>query len=188
MRHKTRWGAAAVAAVGALAATTAISIASGDAAVPTVRVRLTPSSPQLAACMPRADVDVKVKLTTDTTGFDSFLVDAEGLPASTAFTVFLLEDAASPFGAAEYIGDVTSNARGKAHNEFRLIVQEAFSSTLVGGTRVRVDLNRIGMWFADPAADDFCLGAGSPVTPFDGDNAAGVQAFNSLNGTPLPPP
>ena len=86
--------------------------------------------------MPRADVDVTVKLTTDTVGFDSFRIDAEGLPASTAFTVFLLEDAVTPFGAAEYIGDITTNAKGKAHNEFRLIVQEAFSSTLVGGTRV----------------------------------------------------
>jgi len=26
------------------------------------------------------------------------------------------------------------------------------------------------------------------VTPFDGDNEAGVQAFNSANTTPLPPP
>jgi hypothetical protein len=84
--------------------------------------------------MPRADVDVTVKLTTDTVGFDSFRIDAEGLPASTAFTVFLLEDAVTPFGAAEYIGDITTNAKGKAHNEFHLIVQEAFSSTLVGGT------------------------------------------------------
>jgi hypothetical protein len=32
----------------------------------------------------------------------------------------------------------------------------AFSSTIVDGERVRVDLNRVGMWFADPADDDFC--------------------------------
>jgi hypothetical protein len=75
-----------------------------------------------------------------------------------------------------------------ADNTFRLIVQEAFASTLVKGTRVRVDLNQVGAWFADPAADDFCLGPGSPVTPFDGDNEAGVQAFNSAHTTPLPPP
>ncbi len=28
---------------------------------------------------------------------------------------------------------------------------------------------------------DFCLGPSSPVTPFDGDAEAGVQAFNSAN-------
>jgi hypothetical protein len=188
VRTKTRWGAVTVAAVAAVAATTALSVTAGDASAPAVHVPLAPSSDQLAACMPRADVDVSVKLTTDTVGFDSFRIDAEGLPASTAFTVFLLEDAVTPFGAAEYIGDITTNAKGKAHNEFRLIVQEAFSSTLVGGSRVRVDLNQIGMWFADPADDDFCLGVGSPITPFDGDNAAGVQAFNSRNGPALPAP
>ena len=69
-----------------------------------------------------------------------------------------------------------------------LIVDEAFSSTLVNGQRVRVDLNRVGIWFADPADDDFCLGPGSrPVTPFDGDNEAGVQAFNSANAARCPP-
>ena len=71
----------------------------------------------------------------------------------------------------------------QGHAEFRLIVQEAFSSTIVDGKRVRVDLNRVGMWFADPKDDEFCL-PGSGATPFDGDNEAGVQAFNSLNAAP----
>ncbi len=53
---------------------------------------------------------------------------------------------------------------------------------------MRVDLNRVGVWFADPLDDDFCLGPNSPVTPFDGDNEAGVQAFNSANAEPLPAP
>ena len=57
---------------------------------------------------------------------------------------------------------------------------------ILPGKRVRVDLNRLGVWFADPADDDFCLGKNSPVTPFDGDDEAGVQAFNSRNAAPLP--
>ena len=46
------------------------------------------------------------------------------------------------------------------------------------------------MWFADPADDDFCAAAPGihGVTPFDGDNEAGVQAFNSANTQPLPAP
>lgn len=67
-------------------------------------------------------------------------------------------------------------------------MQEAFSSTPVNGQRVRVDVNRVGMWFADPKDDDFCLGPNSQVTPFDGDNEAGVQVFNSANAAPLPAP
>jgi hypothetical protein len=35
----------------------------------------------------------------------------------------------------------------------------AFSSRLVNGKRMRVELNRVGMWFADPADDDFCAAA-----------------------------
>jgi hypothetical protein len=104
------------------------------------------------------------------------------------YTVFLLELAGSPFGAAEYIGDLSTNDEGNGHAEFHLIVQEAFSSTLVNANRVRVDLNRVGMWFADPKDDDFCLGPNSPLTPFDADNEAGVQAFNSANADLLPAP
>lgn len=181
--------AAGILAAGGVAAASGngASSASGDNS-DEVHLHLTPSSPELAACMPHAQVHVEVSLETDRIGFDSFQVDASGLPPNTDFTVFLLELAKTPFGAAEYIGDITSDENGHATNEFHLIVQEAFSSTLVNGQRVRVDLNQVGMWFADPAADDFCLGPNSPVTPFDGDNEAGVQAFNSANTTPLPAP
>jgi len=153
-----------------------------------VELNLTPSSAQLAACMPDARVDVTVRLTTDLRGFDVFHVQGTGLPPNTTFTVFLIEQAGPPFGAAEYIGDFTSDDQGMADNTFRLIVAEAFASTLVDGHRVRVDLNQVGAWFADPTGDDFCLGPDSPVTPFDGDNEAGVQAFNSANADPLPAP
>src|SRR4051794_29013642 len=56
-----------------------------------VHLNLTPSSAQLADCMPHAKVKIEVNLTTDRVGFDSFEVNAWGLPANTAFTVFLLE-------------------------------------------------------------------------------------------------
>jgi hypothetical protein len=179
----------ATAAVSSSAAPSDSATSTTSAAVPTVNLHLTPSSPELAKCMPNAQVDIKVRLTTDTVGFDKFQISAKKLPADTAFTVFLLQQADSPFGAAEYIGDIFTDKKGNANNEFRLIVQEAFSSNLLNGQRVRTDLNQVGMWFADPAGDDFCFGKGKgAVTPFDGDNEAGVQAFNSLHTTPLPAP
>ena len=188
--------AAALAATAALAGSAvaassdhASSHPRNAAAVPSQKLELTASSAQLAACMPHADVDVTVKLTTDDIGFDTFQVKATGLAPNRSYTVFLLEKAESDFGAAEYIGDITSDATGAARNSFKLIVQEAFSSQLVNGSRVRVDLNRVGMWFADPKDDDFCLGRNQgAVTPFDGDDEAGVQAFNSLHAAPLPAP
>ena len=189
MKRAARTLAVAGALGSALVAAPAVGAATNAPAAPVIYRQLSPSSPQLARCMPNARVSVAVYLTTDTRGFDSFRIAASGLRRNTPFTVFLLQNAAGPnFGAAEYIGDFTTNANGTAINTFQLIVQEAFSSTIVNGRRVRVDLNRIGAWFADPKGDDFCLGPRSPVTPFDGDNAAGVQAFNSRNAPPLPAP
>ena len=188
MQRKIALGLASAALLAGAGVVAAVPGGASAAAAETVRLAMTPSSDQLAACMPGAKVTVKVQLRTDAVGFDTFHVSAEHLPPNRSFTVFLLEQAGSPFGAAEYIGDVSTNSAGKGSNTFKLIVQEAFSSTLVNGQRVRVDLNRVGMWFADPAEDDFCLGANSPVTPFDGDNEAGVQAFNSANAEPLPAP
>ena len=198
MRIRTRW-AAGILAAGAIvagaftgasaSATPAPAAAATTYVAPSVSLKLSPSSAQLAACMPKAKVNIKVDLTTDVVGYDAFNIKATGLPAKRSFTVFLLEKAASPFGAAEYIGDITTDQWGNATNQFRLIVQEAFSSTIVNGKRVRVDLNQVGMWFAEPAGDDFCLGEGKgPITPFDGDDSAGTQAFNSLGAKPLPAP
>jgi hypothetical protein len=181
--------------VGALAVTTAVALGAGHetnvahrAKAKQLEIPLTPSSAQLAACMPGAQLHVKVGHTTEERGFDTFDIAARNLPPDRDYTIFLLQQAGSPFGAAQYIGDVRTDADGNGHTKLRLIVEEAFSSTLVNGSRQRVDLNRIGVWFADPLADDFCLGANSPVTPFDGDNAAGVQAFNSANADALPAP
>ncbi|GAA4252174.1 hypothetical protein GCM10022255_047650 [Dactylosporangium darangshiense] len=152
-----------------------------------VRFKLAPSNDKLAKCMPKVKVDVAVALETDAKGFDVLDVKMSGAPASTSFTVFLLEVPGAPFGAAEYIGDVNTDKYGNGKTELRLIVEEAFSSTIVGKERVRKELNHMGMWFADPKDDDFCLGADSPVTPFDGDNEAGVQAFNSAPSLPKAP-
>ena len=138
--------------------------------------------------MPGSRLAVRVSLTTDQRGFDRFEIAGRHLPPNRDFTIFLLEQAGSPFGAAQYIGDFSTDAYGNTYNNLKLIVGEAFASTIVNGTRTRVDLNRIGVWFADPVDDDFCLGAMSPTTPFDGDNSAGVQAFNSANAQPLPAP
>ena len=153
---------------------------------------LVPSSPAIAACFPDLEATVKVDLETEARGRDEFKITVKGAPANEELTVFLLETPAAPFGAAEYIGDVITNSQGRGRNEFELIVQEAFSSTLVGDARVRKELNHVGIWFADPAADDVCFGpGGGNVTPFDGDNEASVQIMNSANslpGAPLPLP
>jgi hypothetical protein len=164
-------GQPAVGAAGAAGATGA------DAAAATASLRLHPSSGDLDECFPHARAQVNVNLTTDQIGKDTFDIRAWGLKHKTDYTVFLLQKAASPFGAAEYIGDFTTNRYGRAHNTFQLIVEEAFAFN--NETGVRKELNSVGFWFADPKDDNGCLGAASPVTQFDGDASAGVQMMNS---------
>jgi len=150
---------------------------SATAAAKTISLRLRPSSPELAACFPNARSRVRVALTTDAIGKDTFWIRASGLKRRTAYTVFLIQKAGTPFGAVEYIGDITTNRYGHARNRFSLIVEEAFAFN--NETQVRKELNSVGFWFADPKDDNGCLGAGSPVTQFDGDASAGVQMMNS---------
>jgi hypothetical protein len=87
--------------------------------------------------------------------------------------VFLLEKAGNPFGAAEYIGDFTTDQYGNATNTYQLIVEETFAFSNETGSRT--DLNSVEMWFADETSDDACLGANSSVTGFDGDGKVGAQ-------------
>jgi hypothetical protein len=157
--------------------TEASSTVAQKAAPGWAKLDLKPSSPALKDCFPHAGAKVTVKLTADEVGSDRFQIRARGLQPRTPYTVFLLEKAGSPFGAAEYIGDFTTNRHGRADNTYNLIVEEAFAFN--NETRDRTDLNSVGVWFADPADDDDCLGSGSPVTGFDGDAAAGVQMLNS---------
>ncbi len=157
--------------------TSLASAASASTAPARAKLRLQTSSPALDACFPHAWAKVKVDLTTDDVGKDRFRIKARGLRPDTAFTVFLIEKAGAPFGAVEYIGDFTTNHRGRASNTFDLIVEEAFAFD--NETQERTDLNSVGFWFADEKDDDDCLGAASPVTGFDGDGAAGVQMMNS---------
>jgi hypothetical protein len=153
-----------------------------------VRFQMAFTSEDIARCMPNATVDVTVKLQDDEKGRDVLLVNGSGLRPDTEFTTFLVEKPEDPFGAVEYLGDFEADENGDAHAELRAIVEEAFASTLVNGKRARVDLNHVGMWFADPAGDDFCFGInGGKTTPFDGDGTAGVQAFNTANILPANP-
>jgi hypothetical protein len=120
---------------------------------------------------------------------DTLDLNAQGLSPNTEFTVFLTESAIS-VGAVQYIGDFTTNSAGRGSMRVNTIVDDAFSSTVVNGARVRSELNHIVMWFADPNADNACFAPQTgPITPFDGDGQAGAAALSSKNflpGAPLP--
>lgn len=156
---------------------------------------LVPASAAIANCLPNATADVTVFPKSDALGVDTLDLKASGLPANTDFVVFLTEHPAAgtpAFGAVQYLADFTTNASGIGAVRVNAIINEAFSSTLVGSPaiRVRKELNHMTIWFADPTGDDVCFGlGGGPTTPFDGDGVAGASVLSSNNflpGAPLP--
>lgn len=156
-------------------------------ALTTISFRLVPASGAVAACLPNAKADVAVLHKEDTLGVDTLQLDARGLPADTDFAVFLTSaDALTspPFGAAEYIGDFTTNAAGIGSLKVDAIVAEAFVSTVVSSTRVPADLDHLVFWFADPDQAKAACGL-TTITPFDGDGQAGPAAMSSQGETGL---
>jgi hypothetical protein len=67
---------------------------------------------------------------------------------------------------AEHIGDFSTNKEGNGHNTFKLIVQEAFSSTLINGACAWTSTGSASgsptLWTTTSA-----WAPNSPVTPFD---------------------
>ena len=152
------------------------------------RFPLAAPSDTIARCLPRLAASVAVLPKEDSRGVDTLDIKAEGLPPATTFAVFLTELPQSPFGAAEYVGDFTSNAAGRGSLRIDTVIEDAFSSTVVDGQRVRQNLNHIVIWFADPSADDFCFAPGTgPTTPFDGDGQAGGTVLSSKDFLPQAP-
>ena len=81
-----------------------------------VRLDLTPSSPQLAACMPGSRLAVRVSLTTDQRGFDRFEIAGRHLPPNRDFTIFLLEQAGSRKSFATVSMDFLYPWKTKTHS------------------------------------------------------------------------
>jgi hypothetical protein len=155
-----------------------------------IQFDLVPVDDNIANCFPDATARVKVFQTADQDGIDTFTITAKHLRPNTEFAVFLTELPVAPFGAVQYLADFTTNANGKGSVEVNAIIEEAFSSQVVAGQRVRKELNHVVFWFADPvdAADCFAP-ANAPITPFDGDGVAGpavLSSKNALPGAPLP--
>jgi hypothetical protein len=152
------------------------------------RFNLVPASDAIANCesMPNPAATVTVFPREDIRGVDTLDLHADGLRPNTTFAVFLTELPVPPFGAVQYIGDFTTNAKGRGSVRVDAIINEAFAFNNITG--VRTDLNHIVFWFADPNDDEDCV-PGSAPGHFDGDGKSGVAAMSSKNflpGAPLP--
>ena len=107
-------------------------------------------------------------------------VEVFGLPANTDFTLFVINTPNAPFTPAWYQGDITTGARGEGVANLTGIFSVETFILNPGSPAVPVELDHLGIWFADPA-DAVKAGCPGNVTPFDGDHNAGIQVLNTSN-------
>jgi hypothetical protein len=105
-------------------------------------------------------------------------VEVFNLPPKTDFTLFVITTPNAPFVPAWYQGDLTTNQQGRGVLDVTGILD--FETFILNPGPVPVQMDHLGMWFADPA-DAIKAGCPGTVTPFDGDHNAGIQVLNTSN-------
>src|SRR5215472_2760774 len=181
----------------ALIAASVAALASVQAAAQsttTTSIFLMTVSKGASACLPQAS------------GNDHSFGDAEnlevvvaGLPPNTGFDFFIIQVPNAPFGAAWYMGDISTDANGfgvgnfvgpfsrepfiissgavPAPNEFPdppAVVPEGTAGVQTNP----VQMYHLGLWF-DSAADAAKAGCPATATPFNGEHNAGIQVLNT---------
>jgi len=128
--------------------------------------------------------------------FDTVTVGVQNMPPNVKFTVFFTEISAKPFGHAEYVGDVITDANGSGEAVFHLIAFVAFAadnrnvgtSADQSGNASGIQLEHVGMWFDGVGTARAVLqNPNTAGTPFDGGGGtlhAGPQAMT--DGQTLP--
>jgi len=184
----TTAGLAATAAATVLVLSLGPAAASSSAASPG-RARAASSfsfklvaSPTIAACLPQAGGNATI-----TTGSlnDTMKVSIHGMPANAGFDLFVIQQPLAPFGVSWYQTDVQASQYGTGSATVRGVFDVETFSVSPGGTTTFAPTHQyhLGLWFNDPSVP-FNLGcepgASTPiVTPFNGEQHAGVQVLNT---------
>ena len=181
---KLATGAAALAiAVVAVAGVTTAAGSTKPAVTSSFSFKLVPAT-GIAACLPKASGHVTI-----TTGSlnDTMVVTVSGMPASTGFDLFVIQQPSKPFGVSWYQTDIQANSSGTGSATVRGVFDSETFSVSPGGTTTFAPTHQyhLGVWFNDPQVP-FNLGcepgATSPtITPFNGEQQAGIQVLNTSN-------
>jgi hypothetical protein len=115
---------------------------------------------------------------------DTMHVRVSGLPPNTGFDVFLVENAASPFGFGWYQSDLQSDAHGKASVLVRGIFDKETFIENPANPFVPIHTYNVGFWFNSPTQEQQVCGnsATPPTTPFNGEQNAGLLAMITQGG------
>jgi hypothetical protein len=142
------------------------------------------ASPGITACLPHASgkaVIVRGDLN------DLLTVSVSGLAPKTGYDLFVIQLPNKPFGVAWYQSDLETDSHGNGSASVRGIFNVETFSVSTGGTTTFPATHQyhLGLWFNDPTVP-FKLGCEpgktSPVvTPFNGEQHAGIQVLNTSN-------
>ncbi len=189
LRRRSLWaGVGTVAAGSALAVSLSLTAASAAPATTAVAASshsfsfaLVPS-PGIHACLPHAGGRVTI---TPGSENDLMVVSIFGMPRNAEFDLFVIQQPLKPFGVSWYQTDVNANSNGVGSASVRGIFDSETFSVSPGGTTTFPPTHQyhLGLWFNDPKLP-FKLGceptASAPVvTPFNGEQHAGIQALNT---------
>ena len=191
--------AAAVAAGGAIAAVVGLTAtfapagaATSSAVANSFSFQLKPSSAAITACLPNAGGHVTI---TPQALNDKMVVSLHGMPANTGFDLFVIQQPTAPFGVSWYQTDIHSGSTGTGTATVRGVFDSETFSVSPGGTTTFAPTHQyhLGLWFNNPKVP-FSLGCepggtAPVVTPFNGNQHAGIQVLNTaqfpVNAGPL---
>jgi hypothetical protein len=141
-------------------------------------------SPGINACLPYAKGYVTI---TPGSLNDEMKVTVNGLVPNTGYDLFVTELPNKPFGIAWYQSDLETDAYGNGSATVRGIFDAETFSVSQGGTTQFAPTHQfhLGLWFNDPSVpfNKGCEpGKTQPVvTPFNGEQHAGIQVLNTAN-------
>jgi hypothetical protein len=141
-------------------------------------------SKAVAKCLPHARGQAWI---TPNSLNDTMKVTLWGMPKNTDFDLFVIQLPNKPFGVAWYQSDINVGANGSGSATVQGIFDKETFSVSTGGTTTFKPTHQfhLGVWFNSPQVP-FKLGceagAKAPiVTPFNGEQHAGIQVVNTAN-------
>jgi len=147
---------------------------------------MVPSSGAISSCLPNASGEVIIE-TGDLN--DRMEVRVSGLAPDTGYDLFVIEIPHGPFGISWYQSDLQTDEHGRGKAKVRGVFDvETFSVSQAGSPTVSFPPTHqyhLGLWFNDPQVP-FDLGCEPgrttpAVTPFNGEQNAGIQVLNTSN-------
>ena len=142
-------------------------------------------SPNIGTCLSHAQGDVTI---VPNSLNDVMRVSVNGLAPNTGYDLFVNELPNKPFGVSWYQSDLETNKYGAGSVTVVGIFNRETFSVSPGGPSAKfapTHQYHLGLWFNDPRVP-FNLhcepGAKAPiVTPFNGEQHAGIQVLNTAN-------